>query len=118
MAPLGINHYSQQVFLGLSRKSLCFFFFFRAKLQIRQHEAENAITLKRLKVETSNLELRWGTYKSFFVQILRAIGHMIRVSELKTKTPIGGLDSSITRKIIARVSNFRSVWANSFSSQK
>ena len=27
-------------------------------------------TLKRLKVETSNLHLGWGTYESFLVQIL------------------------------------------------
>ena len=47
------------------------------------------------------LELIWGTYKSFFVQILEPIGHVIRVSEPKTETPIGGLYSS-SSKTIAR----------------
>ena len=61
----------------LCRKSLCFF---RAKSRVRQPEAENAITLKRLKVETSHLQLRWGTYQSFFVQILGAIGQVTQVS--------------------------------------
>ena len=40
------------------------------------------------------MELRWGTYKSFFLQILEAIGHVIRVFKPKTEMPIGGLNSS------------------------
>ena len=32
--------------------------FFRAKLRVRQQVVENAVTLKRLKVETCRLELR------------------------------------------------------------
>ena len=44
----------------------CVLCFFQAKLRIRQQEAENAVTLKRLKVETLNLELRWSTCESFF----------------------------------------------------
>ena len=69
-------------------------FFFRAKFQIRQVEVENAITLKRLKVETLNLELRLGI---FLVQIMGAIGCMIRVSEPKTESQIRGLNSSCSK---------------------
>ena len=58
---------------------------------------KNAITLKWLKVETWILELRWGTYESFFVQILGAIGHVIWVSEPKTEVPIVGLNSSSSK---------------------
>ena len=50
--------------------------------------------MKRLKVETSNLDLSWGTYESFIVQILGAIGHSIRVSQPKNEMPILGLNSS------------------------
>ena len=49
--------------------------------------------MKRLKVETCNLDLSWGTYESFLVQILRAISHVIRVSEPKNEMPILGLNS-------------------------
>ena len=49
--------------------------------------------MKRLKVETWNLELRWGTYESFFMQILEEVGHVIRVSEPKTEMPIVALNS-------------------------
>ena len=45
-------------------------------------------------VETRNLELRWGTYESFLVQILGKIGRVIRVSKPNTKMPIGGLNRS------------------------
>ena len=55
------------------------------------------LTLKRLKVETSNLHLSWGTYQSFLVHILGAIGHAIRVSEPKNKMPILGLNSSSSK---------------------
>ena len=72
------------------RKSQCFF---RAKLRIRQSQVENAITLKWLKVETWNLKFRWGTHESFFVQILAAIGQVIRVSKPKTEMSIEGLNS-------------------------
>ena len=44
--------------------------------------------MKRIEVETWNLELKWGTYESFFVQILEAISPVIRVSEPKTEMPI------------------------------
>ena len=73
------------------RKFLCFF---HAKLRIRQPEVKNAINLKWLKVETRNLELRWGTYESFLEQILGKIGQVIRVSKPNTKMPIGGLNRS------------------------
>ena len=75
------------------RKSLCF----SGKNYEFNKEVKNAITLKRLKLETSYLELRWGTYKSFFVQIFEAIGYVIRVSEPKTETLIGGLNSSSSK---------------------
>ena len=75
-------------------KSLCFFC---AKLRIRQPEIKNAITLKRLKVETWNLELRCGTYESLLVQILGAIGFVILVSEPRTEMPIEGLNSSSSK---------------------
>ena len=58
---------------------------------------KNAITLKWLKVETSNLHPSWGTYESFLVQILGAIGHAIRVSEPKNEMPILGLNSSSSK---------------------
>ena len=45
-------------------------------------------------METSNLDLSWGTYESFLVQILGAIGHAIRVSKPKNESPIVGLNSS------------------------
>ena len=45
-------------------------------------------------METWNLELRWGSYKSFSVQILKAIGHVIWVFEPKNEMPIVGLNSS------------------------
>ena len=48
-------------------------------------------------METWNLELRWGTYESFFVQILNAISHVIRVSEPKNEMPIVGLNSSSSK---------------------
>ena len=51
------------------------------------------MTLKRLKVETWNLHLSWGTYESFLVQILGAIGRAIRVSEPKNEMPFLGLNS-------------------------
>ena len=38
-----------------------------------------------------------GTYKSFFVQILGAIGPVIRVSEPKTEMPIVALNSSSSK---------------------
>ena len=75
---------------ALRRKFLCFFC---AKLRIRQQEAKNAITLKQLKVKTSNLKLRWGTYESFFVQNLGAINLVIRISEPKREMPNVGLNS-------------------------
>ena len=52
---------------------------------------------KRSNFETAkdkNLNFGWGTYESFFVQILEAIGHVIRVSEPKPEMPVGGLNSS------------------------
>ena len=53
------------------------------------------LILKTAKgIETWNLDLSWGTYKSFLVQILGAIGLVIRVSEPKNETPIVGLNSS------------------------
>ena len=70
------------------RKFLCFFL---EKITNSATEVKNAITLKRLKVETWILELRWGIYELFFVQSLEAIGHVIRISELKTEMPIRGL---------------------------
>ena len=39
-------------------------------------------------VETWNLDLSWDTYEPFLVQILGAIGHVIRVSEPKNEMPI------------------------------
>ena len=50
-------------------------------------------------VEGKNLklDLSWGTYESFLVQILGAIGHAIRVSEPKNETPILGLNSSSSK---------------------
>ena len=71
--------------------------FFQAKLRIRQQEAENAITLKQLKVETLNLELRWVTYESFFVEFLGAIDHVIQVSEPKIQMAIEGFNSSSSK---------------------
>ena len=53
--------------------------------------------MKRLKIETSNLDRSWGTYESFLVRILGAIGHVIRVSELKNEMPIVGLNSSSSK---------------------
>ena len=52
---------------ALRWKSLCFFF---RQITNSATEVRNSITLKRLKVETWSLELRWGTYHSFFVLIL------------------------------------------------
>ena len=68
--------------------------FFRAKLQIRQPELKNAITLKLLKIETQSLELQWDTDESFFVQILEAITCVTPVCEPKIEMPIGNLNSS------------------------
>ena len=59
--------------------------FFRHILRIRKQNKKKAIILKRLKVETSNLQLTWGTYESFSVQSLGAIGHAMRVCEPKMK---------------------------------
>ena len=53
--------------------------------------------MKRLKVETLNLDLSWGTYESFLVQILGAIGDVIRVSEPKTESPIIALNNSSSK---------------------
>ena len=53
--------------------------------------------MKRPKVETSNLHLSWGTYKSFSVQILGVIGRAIQVSESKNEMPILGLNSSSSK---------------------
>ena len=49
--------------------------------------------------KSRNLEfrIRWGTYESFFVQSLEAIGHVIRVSEPKTEMPIVALNSSSSK---------------------
>ena len=58
---------------------------------------KNAITLKRLKVEIWILDRRWSTYKSFFVQILEAIGHATQVSEPKNEMPIVALNSSSSK---------------------
>ena len=71
--------------------------FFRAKLRVRQPEVENAITLKRQNVETWRLERGLGTYAPFLVQILGAVGYVIRVSEPKTEMPIEGLNSSSSK---------------------
>ena len=71
--------------------------FFPGKITNSAQEAENSVSLKQLKLKTSNLKLRWGTYESFFVQILGAIGHVVRVSEPKTETPIGGLHGSSSK---------------------
>ena len=38
-----------------------------------------------------------GTYESFFMQILGAIGHVIRVFEPKTEMPIVDLNSSSSK---------------------
>ena len=52
----------------LGKKQKKFFF---AKLTIfLQPETKIALRLKRLKVETWNLELMWGTYRTTFLQIL------------------------------------------------
>ena len=40
-----------------------------------------------------NLELRWGTYESFFIQIFEAIGRLIWVSEPKNEMPIVALNT-------------------------
>ena len=53
--------------------------------------------MKRLKGETWNLDLSWGTYESFLVQILGAISHVMRVSEPKNEMPIVGLNSSSSK---------------------
>ena len=85
--------------IGTSAK-LCIgspYVFFGANLRIRQQQAENTITLKRLKEKTSNLDLRWGTYESFLVQILVAISHVIRVFEPKTEMPIRGSNTSSSK---------------------
>ena len=71
--------------------------FFRHILQIRKQKIQNALILKRLKVETSNLHLSCGTYELFFVQILGAIGHAIRVSAPKNEMTILGLNSSSSK---------------------
>ena len=84
---------------ALSRKSLCFFLW---KITNSATKFENSLTFKRLKVETWNLDLRWGTYEPFLVQILGAIGHVIWVSEPKTETPIEGLNSSSSKTICTR----------------
>ena len=90
------------------------FVFFCAKLRIRQQEAEDAITLKQLKVRTLNLKLRWGTYESFFVQNLGAINHVIRISEPKTKMPSVGLNnfSSKANRTRGKSFQFRKIWAS------
>ena len=49
--------------------------------------------MKRLKVEIWNLQLRWGTYESFFVHILEEINRVIRVSEPNNEMPIVSLNS-------------------------
>ena len=53
--------------------------------------------MKRQKVETWNLDLSWGTYESFLVQILGAIGFVIWVSEPKNEMPIIVLNSSSSK---------------------
>ena len=79
---------------ALRRKFLCFF-------PLKNYEFINKVwkrkTLKRIWVETWNLHLSWGTYESFFVLILGAIGHAIRVSESKTEMSILGLNSSSSK---------------------
>ena len=71
--------------------------FFRKKITNSATQEKNAITLKQLKIETWILEFRWGTYKPFFMQNLKAIDHVKRVSESKTEMPIGGLNSSSSK---------------------
>ena len=78
----------------LHLKSLCFF---PCKITDLATKVKNDVTLKRLKVETWNLDLRWSTYESFLVQIFGAIGCIIRVSEPKTEMPIAGLNSSSSK---------------------
>ena len=53
--------------------------------------------MKRLKVGTWNLELKWATYESFLVQIFEAIGRVIQISEPKTEMPIVALNSSSSK---------------------
>ena len=68
--------------------------------------------MKRLKVETSNLHRSWGTYESFLVQILGAIGHAIRVFEPKNEMPILGLNSSSSKTNGTRGINFSNLEAS------
>ena len=79
---------------ALRRKSLCFFPW---KITNSKEKFENAPTVKRLKVETWNLDLSWGTYESFVVKILGATGHLIQVFEPKNEMPIVGLNSSSSK---------------------
>ena len=62
--------------------------FFSGKITNSATEVKNAITLKQLKVQNWILEFRWGTYESFLMQILEAIGHVILVSDPKTEMPM------------------------------
>ena len=48
-------------------------------------------------MDTWNLDLSWGTYESFFVQILGAIGRVIRVSKPKNEMLIVRLSSSSSK---------------------
>ena len=68
-------------------------------------EVKNATSFKQLKVETWILELRWDTYKPFFVQILEAVSYVIRVSQSKTAMSIGDLSSKTNRTRGIKVSN-------------
>ena len=57
--------------LGLQQHfALQVLMFFPTKFANSATKIKNAITLKRLKVETLNLDRSWGTYESFLMQIL------------------------------------------------
>ena len=94
-----INHDASDTFflLGLPRRFASEVLMFFRHIYEFVNKNKNAITSKRLKVETSNLNLSWDTYESFLVQILGAIGHVIRVFEPKTETPITALNSSSSK---------------------
>ena len=89
--------------LGLPRRFASeVLMFFPWKITNSKTKFENALTLKRPKVETWNLDLRWGTYQSFLEQILGAISYVIRVSEPKNETPIVGLNSCSSKTYCTR----------------
>ena len=75
-------------------EGLCFFL---QKITISAKEVKKHYNFETTKGRNLNSTIKWGTYESFLVQILEAIGLVIPVSEPKTELPIGSSNSSSSK---------------------